>query len=153
MSSPKIIIVLEFTETGGGEIWPVEGRSGTIYGYATRCSKRGTFCLRMPLEQFRKCRDDIFNGRKKFFFPVPDVEIEEVADVAHVENVQTPFVEIAPEADIPGGEVLEEISNQEAAALDEAPSAPVQPVVESPKAPAKRKPAAKRSVKPSRKRS
>ena len=73
----KATVVIEFKETGGGEIWPVEGRSGVIYGYAIRCPKRGTFCLRMALEQFRKCREDIFHGKKISYPPIPDIEIED----------------------------------------------------------------------------
>lgn len=143
-TTPKITVVIEFRETGGGGIWPVSGRSGTVWGYASQCPKRGTFCLRMPLEEFQKCRDDIFNARHKFYYPIPDVEVEgENAETLKTETLKAleetlatatariaeleaslkareagnpPVVEVPtnpPDADTP-----EEISNEEAAALE-----------------------------------
>jgi hypothetical protein len=90
LPKPKITVVIDFPETPG-DFHPVIGRSGLHLGLALHDSKRGCKALRLPLDQFRKMRADIFACKRHGQYPIPDVEIELPegfgADAALVESL------------------------------------------------------------------
>jgi len=91
----KITWVIEFIEHPSDSIYPVTGRSGQVYGYAMLCPKRGTYCLRMSDQQFQECRHDIFGIGRRWYYPVPAIEIEVVKGE---EAVKPPVPVVFPEA-------------------------------------------------------
>lgn len=80
MAKVQITFVLEFLEQPTESIYPVTGRSGNCYGYASLCPKRGTYCLRMNEATFRAARSDLFTVGRRFYYPIPDVEIEVIEE-------------------------------------------------------------------------
>jgi hypothetical protein len=76
----KLTFVLEFLDQPTESIYPVTGRSGNCYGYASICPKRGTYCLRLDEETYRAARADLFAVGRRFYYPIPDVEVEIIED-------------------------------------------------------------------------
>lgn len=101
MSEPKVTVVIDFPETPG-DFHPVIGRSGLHIGLALHDSTRGHKVLRLPLEQFRKVREDIFGCKRNGQFPIPDFEVElegnaeeaEAANAAEAEKLKSALKEI-----------------------------------------------------------
>lgn len=91
----NIIVVIDFPEAPG-DLLPVVGRNGMDIGLAFRCPKRGTMCLRLPLEEFRKVRHELFEVKRNGQFPVPDIEIEgmEGDDANLAENLKIALAEV-----------------------------------------------------------
>jgi len=87
MPKVKITWIVEFMDQPAESIYPVTGRSGNTYGYAQFCPKRGTYCLRMTEQQFTEARQDIFGIGRRFYYPVPAVEVEVVEEVVAPKEV------------------------------------------------------------------
>jgi hypothetical protein len=66
---------LEFPEQPSETIYPVCGRSGHIYGYASYNPARGKYALEMTEAQFEAAKQDIFSCGKRYYYPVPALEI------------------------------------------------------------------------------
>lgn len=66
---------LVYPEPPSESIYPINGRSGHLYGYATYDPERGKFCLKMTDEEFQAAKGDIFSAQRRWYYPVPEVEI------------------------------------------------------------------------------
>lgn len=145
MSALKITIVLDILDPSGQSLHPVTGRSGTIWGYAQYCPKRGTTCMRMSLEQFREAKKDLFETSRRYYYPVPDVEVEEVPEEVDLEQVFVPESDpdkklictglVAPFPGMPIYEWAKEPSEDGAPEQTE-PAEPTEPVPTEPVTPA-----------------
>ena len=70
-----VIIVLELTEQPTSPVFPVPGADGSEIGLMTFCPIRNRHCLRMPLEVFRRHKENLFTARRRFFHLIPDIEL------------------------------------------------------------------------------
>lgn len=75
-----VVIVLELTEQPTSPVFPVPGADGSEIGLMTFDPVRGRHCLRMPLDVFRRHKENLFTARRRFFQIVPDVELIEEED-------------------------------------------------------------------------
>jgi len=69
-----VVIVLELTEQPTSPVFPVPGADGGEIGLMTFDPVRGRHCLRMPLDVFRRHKENLFTARRRFFQIIPDIE-------------------------------------------------------------------------------
>lgn len=73
----KMNVVIEVQDATAFMVHPVVGRSGKTYGTAVYCPKRGCMALRMDMDEWRDCREDICTARHRFYPFVIDFEEEQ----------------------------------------------------------------------------
>ena len=69
-----VTIILELTEQPTSPVFPVPGADGSEIGLMTFCPKRNRHCLRMPVDVFRRHKENLFTARRRFFHLIPDLE-------------------------------------------------------------------------------
>lgn len=69
-----VVVVLELTEQPTSPVFPVPGADGSEIGLMTFCPVRNRHCLRMPVEVFRRHKENLFTARRRFFHLIPDIE-------------------------------------------------------------------------------
>lgn len=96
----EVTIVLELTEQPCTPVFPVPGADGSEIGIMTFCPIRNRHCLRMPVEVFRRHKENLFTARRRFFHLVPDLEFvyeeegEERADQTLVPALEARVAEL-----------------------------------------------------------
>lgn len=71
----EVVVVLELTEQPTSPVFPVPGADGSEIGLMTFCPIRNRHCLRMPVEVFRRHKENLFTARRRFFHLIPDIEL------------------------------------------------------------------------------
>jgi hypothetical protein len=70
----EVVVVLELTEQPTSPVFPVPGADGSEIGLMTFCPIRNRHCLRMPVDVFRRHKENLFTARRRFFHLIPDLE-------------------------------------------------------------------------------
>jgi hypothetical protein len=90
-----VVIVLELTEQPTSPVFPVPGADGSEIGLMTFDPVRGRHCLRMPLEVFRRHKENLFTARRRFFQIIPDFEyIYDEEEASRVSALEERIVEL-----------------------------------------------------------